>query len=130
MRMITILALVWKSSMMGLPQYSSKDICVPKTLVGQGYITQVLVEGREMCCKAGGEAFSHGIEGEFDCLRKIARSELVDSIRVPRLLGLVTSTGTGMVIGILEEYVPTGELCDLRLLEDEDMEASPERRQK
>jgi serine/threonine protein kinase len=116
---------------MGLPQYSSKDICVLETLVGQeGYITRVLVEGREMCCKAGEEAFSHGIEREFDCLRKVARSELVDSIRVPRLLGLVTSAETGMVIGILEEYVPTGELCDLRLLEDEDIEASPERRQK
>jgi serine/threonine protein kinase len=35
-----------------------------------------------------------------------------------------------MVLGILEEYVPTGELCDLRLLEHEDIEASPERRQK
>lgn len=114
----------------GLPQYSSKDICVLETLVGQGYITRVLVEGRAMCCKAGDEAFSRGIEREFDCLRKVARSELVNSIRVPRLLGLVTSAETGLIIGILEEYVPTGKLSDLRLLEDEGIEASPERRQK
>jgi len=117
---------------MGLPQYSSKDICVLESLVGQGYITRVLVEGREMCCKAGVEAFSHGIEREFHCLSKVAISEIVDSIRVPRLLGLVTSAETGMVIGILEEYIPTGELYSLRLLKDEheDIEASPERRQK
>jgi hypothetical protein len=114
----------------GLPQYSSKDICVLETLVGQGYITRVLVEGREMCCKAGDEAFSRGIEREFDCLCKVARSEIVNSIRVPRLLGLVTSAETGLIIGILEEYLPTGELSDLRLLEDEGIEASPERRQK
>ncbi len=83
-----------------------------------------------MCCKAGEEAFSHGIAREFDCLCTVARSELVGLIRVPRLLGLVTSAETGIIIGVLEDYVPTGELCDLRLLEDEDIEASPERRQK
>jgi len=90
---------------MGLPQYSSKDICVLESLVGEGYITRVLVEGRGMCCKAGVEAFSHGIEQEFHCLRKLATLELFDSIRVPRLLGLVTSPEMGKIIGILEEYV-------------------------
>jgi hypothetical protein len=42
---------------MGLPEYSSKDIHVLETLVGQGYIAQVLVEGRKMCCKSGDDAF-------------------------------------------------------------------------
>ena len=60
----------------------------------------------------------------------LVRSELIDSIRVPRLLGLVMSGETGMIIRILEEYVPIGELYYLRLLEDEIMEASLERRPK
>lgn len=115
---------------MGLPQYSSKDIRVLETLAGQGYIARVSVEGKEMCCKSGDEAFWQGIEREFDCLRKVARSHLANSIRVPRLLGLVTSAETGMIIGILEEYIPTGVPSDLRELEDEDMEASTERRKK
>jgi serine/threonine protein kinase len=114
----------------GLPQYSSKDIRVLETLVGQGYIAQVLVEGKEMCCKSGDEAFWQGIEREFNCLCKVARSHLANSIRVPRLLGLVTSAETGMIIGILEEYILTGVLSDLRELEDEGMEASTERRKK
>ncbi|KAI3322249.1 hypothetical protein HD806DRAFT_536714 [Xylariaceae sp. AK1471] len=115
---------------MGLPQYSSKDIHVLETIVGQGYITKVSVEGREMCCKSGAEHFWHGIEREFDCLSKVARCNLVNSIRVPRLLGLVTSAETGKIIGILEEYIPTGMLSYLRDLEDEGMEASAERRKK
>lgn len=114
----------------GLPQYSSKDIRVLETLVGQGYITHVSVEGKEMCCKSGGDAFWQGIEREFDCLRRVARSPLANSIRVPRLLGLVTSAETGMIIGILEECIPTGVPSDLRELLDEDMEASTERRTK
>ncbi|RDL33118.1 uncharacterized protein BP5553_08557 [Venustampulla echinocandica] len=35
-----------------------------------------------------------------------------------------------MIIGILEEYIPTGVLSDLRGLEDGDVEASTERRKK
>ena len=113
---------------MGLPQYSSKDIRVLETLVEYGYITQVSVEGKEMCCKSGDGAFWHSIEREFDCLRKVARSHLANSIRVPRLLGLVTSAETGMIIGILEEYIPTGTLSNLRELQYEGMKASTERR--
>jgi hypothetical protein len=75
-----------------------------------------------MCCKSGDDAFWQGIEREFDCLRKVARSDFVDSIRVPRLLGLVTSPDTGIIIGILEEYIPIGVLSQLRQLEDEGME--------
>lgn len=60
----------------------------------------------------------------------MARSDFVDSIRVPRLLGLVTSAETGMIIGILEEYIPTGMLSQLRQLENGDMEASTERKKK
>lgn len=115
---------------MGIPQYSSKDIRVLETLVGQGYIAQVLVDGKEMCCKSGDDAFWQGIEREFDCLSKVARSQLANSIRVPRLLGLVTSAETGLIIGILEEYIPTGVLSGLRMLGDDGIEASTERRNK
>ncbi|KAI1394528.1 hypothetical protein F4819DRAFT_481247 [Hypoxylon fuscum] len=108
----------------GLPQYSSKDVRVLDTLVGEGYIAKVSVGGKEMCCKSGDDVFWQGIEREFDCLRKVARSHLVNSIRVPRLFGLITSAETGVIIGILEEYIPTGTLSDLGELRDEGMEAS------
>ncbi|KAI1190754.1 hypothetical protein F5B17DRAFT_38204 [Nemania serpens] len=132
----------------GLPQYSSKDIRVLEIITGQGDITKVTVGGTEMCCKSGDEAFFKGFEREFDCLRTIARLHLAHSIRVPKLLGLVTSAETGEIIGILEEYIPTGNPSTLGDLEDkkgsehegtedegegvgvEAIEASPERRKK
>ncbi|KAJ8131813.1 hypothetical protein O1611_g1814 [Lasiodiplodia mahajangana] len=134
----------------GLPQYSSKDIRVLETITGQGDITKVSVGGREMCCKSGEEAFFKGLEREFDCLRTVAGSHLANSIRVPKLLGLVTLAETGEIIGILEEYIPTGNPYTLGGLEDkegsehrteregmedegvevEEIEASAERRKK
>ncbi|KAF7868692.1 hypothetical protein EAF04_005222 [Stromatinia cepivora] len=41
----------------GLPQYSSKDICVLETFVGQVHITKISIEGKEMCCKSGDDTF-------------------------------------------------------------------------
>ena len=58
----------------GLPKYSSKDIRVLETLVGQGYIAQVLVGGTEMCCKSGDDAFWQSIGREFEWLRKVTKS--------------------------------------------------------
>ncbi|KAK0099616.1 hypothetical protein ONS96_008116 [Cadophora gregata f. sp. sojae] len=115
---------------MELPQYSSKDIRVLETIFGHSYIAQVSVEGKKMCCKSGDDASWRTMEREFNCLRKVARSHLADSIRVPRLLGLVTSAETGLFIGILEEHIPTGVLSDLRALKNEDVEASTDRRKK
>jgi serine/threonine protein kinase len=83
-----------------------------------------------MCCKSGDDWLFHAMKREFDCLRKVAKSDLVNSIRVPRLVGLVTSAESGKTIGLLEEYIPTGELSNFRQLEDEGMEASTERRKK
>lgn len=68
------------------------------------------------------------MEREFNCLCKVAKSDLVDSSRVPRLLCLVTSAESGKFIGLLEEDIPMGELSNLRQLGDEAMEASIERR--
>ncbi|KAI1745455.1 hypothetical protein F4680DRAFT_103804 [Xylaria scruposa] len=115
---------------MELPEYSSKDVRVLDTLVGEGYITKVSVAGREMCCKSGDDAYWESIEREFDCLRKVARSHLAKSIRVPKLLGLVTSAETGEIIGVLEEYIPKGTIPDLVELRKEGVEASTERIQK
>ncbi|KAF7866811.1 hypothetical protein EAF04_005653 [Stromatinia cepivora] len=84
-----------------LPQYSSKDIRVLETLVGQGYITQVSAKGVEMCCKSGDDNFWQSIEREFDCLSKVARSKYHAKIRVPKLFGLVVSVDDGTMIGIL-----------------------------
>jgi serine/threonine protein kinase len=109
----------------GLPQYSSKDVLVLDTLVGEGYIAKVSAGGKEMCCKSSDEVFWQAMEREFDCLRKVARSHLANLIRVPRLLGLITSAETGVVVGILEEYIPTGTLSDLGELREK--EVSPER---
>ncbi|KAJ2974947.1 hypothetical protein NUW58_g8495 [Xylaria curta] len=130
----------------GLPQYSSKDIRVLEIIAGHGDITKVAVGGTEMCCKSGDEAFFKGLEREFDCLRTVARSHLAHSIRVPNLLGLVTLAETGEIIGILEEYIPTGNPYTLGNLEVKEgsehegtkdegagveaIEASPERRKK
>jgi serine/threonine protein kinase len=115
---------------MGLPQYSSRDIRVLEIFAGQSHVTQVMVDGREMCCKSGDDWFFRAMEREFDCLRKVALSDISGYIRVPRLLSLVTSAESGKTIGILEEYIPTGELSNLRLLGDEGMEASTQRRKK
>ncbi|KAI0839000.1 hypothetical protein F5Y06DRAFT_37233 [Hypoxylon sp. FL0890] len=104
----------------GLPQYSSKDIHVLEIITGPGDITKVSVDGIEMCCKSGKEAFFKGLEREFDCLRTVARSHLADLIRVPKLLGLVTSAETGEIIGILEEYIPTGNPYTLGSLGDKE----------
>ena len=117
----------------GLPQYSSRESRVLEILAGRSYVTKVLVDGKEMCCKSGDDWEFHAMEREFDCLRKVAISDLKDSIRVPRLLGLVTSAETGKIIGLLEEYIPQGDLSNLRQLDDEDMdhvEVSTERRKK
>ncbi|ESZ89678.1 hypothetical protein SBOR_9935 [Sclerotinia borealis F-4128] len=83
-----------------------------------------------MCCKSSDNAFWQGIKREFDCLRKVARSQRANSIRVPRLLGLVTLAETGMIISILEEYIPSVVLSDLSELGDEGIEASTERKKK
>jgi hypothetical protein len=42
----------------------------------------------------------------------------------------VISAETGMIIGILEEYIPTGVLSQLWQLEEEGIEALTERRKK
>ncbi|KAI1331022.1 hypothetical protein F5Y16DRAFT_361953 [Xylariaceae sp. FL0255] len=103
-----------------LPEYSSRDVVVLDSLKGpKGYITKVLVGGRVMCCKAGKTAFHQGIEREFDCLRNIAVSKLARTLRVPQLLGLVTSADSGDVIGLLEEFIPTGTLRTLGDLQGE-----------
>jgi serine/threonine protein kinase len=104
------------------PQYSSKEIRVLEVLAGRSYVTKVLVDGKEMCCKSEDDWQFQAMEREFDCLRKVAISDLKDSIRVPPLLGLVTSAETGKIIGLLEEYIPEGDLSNLRQLDDEDMD--------
>jgi hypothetical protein len=117
----------------GLPQYSLREIRVLKILAGRSYVTKVLVDGKEMCCKSGDDWEFQAMEREFDCLRKVAISDLKESIRVPRSFGLVTSAETGNTIGLLEEYIPEGDLSNLRQLDDEDMdhvEVSTERRKK
>ncbi|APA13366.1 hypothetical protein SS1G_08047 [Sclerotinia sclerotiorum 1980 UF-70] len=93
---------------LGLPKYSSKDIQVLKQIVGEGNVTQVLVNGQEMCCKSGHDSFDWpSVKRELDCLQKIAHSKYASTIRAPKLLGLVTSADNGQIIGILEEYLPT-----------------------
>lgn len=104
---------------LGLPKYSSKDIQVLEKIQGQGEITRVLVDGQERCCKSGEPFNREAVEREFDCFRKIARSQHALSIRIPKLTGLVTSADNGPTIGILEEYIPT-DLKDLPTLREVD----------
>ncbi|KAI1176343.1 hypothetical protein F4777DRAFT_271409 [Nemania sp. FL0916] len=115
----------------GLPQYPSKDVHILETLPGLGCIAKVSVGGEEMCCKSGND-IDRALEREFECLRKVAQSPLAPSIRVPELLGLITKSEEEpeIIIGILEEYIPTGTIHTLVDLEDLSVEVSAQSIQK
>lgn len=69
---------------LGLPEYAAKDVQVKDNLVGEGYITLVWVQGKEMCCKSGGADFWQSIEREYDYLCKVMKSHIAKTIQIPR----------------------------------------------
>ncbi|KAF5562055.1 kinase-like (PK-like) [Fusarium napiforme] len=92
-----------------LPAYSTKEIHVVENLRNAGYIARVQVAGKEMCSKAGDSKGQDAAQRELDCLWKIMTSPHAAAIRVPKLLGLISTPANGNTIGFLEDYIPVSE---------------------
>ncbi|KFY04641.1 hypothetical protein O988_00633 [Pseudogymnoascus sp. VKM F-3808] len=67
--------------------------------------TKVLVNEQEACCKIGTDTHGPAIQREYKSLHTISLFKCADSIRVPKLIGLVVDDDG--IIGILEEFVPS-----------------------
>lgn len=99
-----------------LPTFSTKDIYVLENLFNEGYIARVMVEGKEMCSKAGNSKGDDAAQRELDCLWKITASPHATTLRVPKLLGLIETPNNNKTIGFLEEYIPVSENWELSTL--------------
>lgn len=94
-----------------LPQYSSEEISIQEIFVqgGTHAVCRVLVDGKEMLCKAWGKGLSDlNLERELAKLQKIrtAYSHSRPPVRVPQLLGYVKHPEAGCILGLLREWVP------------------------
>lgn len=91
-----------------LPTFAMRDIQVLKKLRGS-YITKVLVEGQERCCKISNNMTQAAVQREFDCLSQVmAAANIKSPFRVPKLVGLIHAPGdhhNGQVVGIIEEFI-------------------------
>ncbi|KAI8627095.1 hypothetical protein F5Y19DRAFT_444326 [Xylariaceae sp. FL1651] len=99
-----------------LRKFSTRDIHVLEKLLGDGYITRVSAGGREMCSKVGNEWRADALERELSCLLMISTSQHAAALRVPKLLGLVEAADDRRIIGLLQEYVPLSDTCELSTL--------------
>ncbi|KAL9566575.1 hypothetical protein ACKAV7_009490 [Fusarium commune] len=114
-----------------LPMYSTKDIHVIEDLRNAGSIAHVIVDGKEMCLKAGGSKGEDAGQRELNCLWEITKSPHTAAIRVPKLLGLITTPENGNTIGFLVEYIPVSETWELSTLgSTDDVSAVDECRRK
>ena len=92
-----------------LPQYSSKEIQVLESLLSGGTVTRVLVDGKEMLCKARQDGLLDGnLERELSKLQQIANTDS-STIRIPKLIGYVKHAEDGHVIGLLREWIFSGD---------------------
>ncbi|KAF5629990.1 kinase-like (PK-like) [Fusarium tjaetaba] len=98
------------------PVFSTQEIHVVENLRNAGYIACVQVAGKEMCSKAGDSKGQDAAQRELDCLWKIMISPHAASIRVPKLLGLISTPANGNTIGFLEDYIPVSEAWELSTL--------------
>lgn len=100
-----------------LTRYSTKAIHVLERLewYGGGYIVHASVEGlgHKCCVKVFDGQNYHAVQREFNCLLKISRSRYADTLRTPKLLGLVESATDRRQIGIVEEYIPHAETYEM-----------------
>ncbi|KAK4223136.1 kinase domain-containing protein [Podospora fimiseda] len=91
-----------------LPQYPSNEIQVLESLVSGGTVCRVMVNGKEMLCKAQTMGLLHqNLERELSALQKIKAS--TKPIRIPRLIGYVKNAENGHVVGLLREWISTGD---------------------
>ncbi|KAI0901991.1 hypothetical protein F4806DRAFT_445292 [Annulohypoxylon nitens] len=104
-----------------LPQYLPRQILILETLIqGIGYvISRVLVNNKEMLCKAQGKRPNPDLDEELLSLQKIRRALLHNgaSVRVPQILGYVRHPELECTIGFLREWVPGECLNDIHLSE-------------
>ncbi|KAM0424938.1 hypothetical protein ACHAPT_009739 [Fusarium lateritium] len=107
-----------------LPKFSTKDILVVQKLIGDGYISRVLIRGQDMCAKVGDELRADSMQRELTALLKISTSRYADTLRVPKLHGLVQAAGDGRIIGFLEQYIPSPDDSALSSLGDIKMASS------
>lgn len=113
-----------------LPCYSTKAILTVEMFTqGSGHAaSRVLVDGKEMFCKALGRAgglIGTSVGRELECLqqvRKLSPPEGDTPIRIPQLLGYVRHADTGRIVGFLRQWVPG------RRLRDMDVPATPAQR--
>ncbi|KAK2596308.1 hypothetical protein N8I77_013204 [Diaporthe amygdali] len=114
-----------------LPQYLPSTVEVAEELVGGGgTVCRVTVDGRDMLCKARPDGIRDmNLEREEECLRKMAAAiPDLSAVRVPALLGYVKHPRSGIVLGILREWVPSKS--SLRDLQDEGLEGVAEERRR
>lgn len=93
------------SDALNIQRHSAKDILVLEKFPAIGYIAKVLINGQEACCKIGTATHGTAVQREYESLHTISLSKCADSIRVPKLIGLVVNDDG--IIGILEEFVPS-----------------------
>ncbi|KAI1461592.1 hypothetical protein F4805DRAFT_238629 [Annulohypoxylon moriforme] len=118
-----------------LPQYSSTEVRIEKVFgQGMGVVSQVLVNGEHMLCKAQDAGLqSSNLKRELDTLQALRKVDVTSSplIRVPRLLGYVKHAQSEHIIGLLREWIPSSLLFIKDRLRDIDVSTIPtEKRRK
>ncbi|XDG01070.1 hypothetical protein ABKA04_000685 [Annulohypoxylon sp. FPYF3050] len=104
-----------------LPHYLPRQILATETLVEDVvYVTtRVLVDNKDMYCKAHRRRVLPYLEDEIMSLQKIRRALLRNgsSIRVPQILGYVKHPEVDFTVGFLREWVPGECLENIHLNE-------------
>ncbi|KAH8759449.1 hypothetical protein F5883DRAFT_144582 [Diaporthe sp. PMI_573] len=101
-----------------LPRYSTHRIRVVKEMVDRmGPVCLVTVDGlnQRFLCKAGREGLkAEGLELEIELLQKILRDtpsleggQSSSNCQVPRLKGFIEHPENGVIVGFLQEWVPS-----------------------
>lgn len=99
-----------------LPRFSTKEAHILRDILNSGYIARVSIQNREMCSKTRDTKGEDAAQRELDSLWNLSTSPLANSLRVPKLLGLIHMPNTHSIIGFLEEYVPVSEGWELSTL--------------
>lgn len=78
-------------------RHQTTDIRIVEKLLGDGYISHVSVDGREMCAKVGKDFDGGALQREFDCLSRISalNAQETPRVNVPNLLGLIETPNDG-----------------------------------
>lgn len=123
-----------------LPRYSTHQIHVVEEYVnGAGTVCLVTVDGQDQkfLCKARRDGLRNpSLEREIDCLQRIlqAHEKLAAhtaAFMIPALQGYVKHPKTGVVLGLLREWIPSDHsLWDLEAADSQGLNAPQEFREK